>query len=246
MIYFLKAIYSFILPPGLIIVLLALLSMWLFYRKKRRTAIVITAMTILMYAISTPLIGSAALQPLESRYSPPAAIDGDVYLLLTGGSVQGTPEPSGIGSPGVYTLSRIVAVAELYAKKPLPILVSGGQVYDDSGNEGQLSKRVLTALGIPAKDIVVEGESRTTQENARNSKVLLERNGYKKPILVTSAFHMPRAMKHFHEQQVEAIPYPVGYLNSRNASWSPRQLLPSSSALDWLSVALKEYIGMLQ
>ncbi|WP_246627349.1 YdcF family protein [Paenibacillus solanacearum] len=226
--------------------LLVLAALVLRYRKQHISAAMMTIMAVLMYAVSTPLVGSAALQPLESRYAPPAVIDGDVYVMLTGGSVQGTPEPSGIGSPGVYTLSRIAAVAELYAKKPLPILISGGQVYEDSGNEGRLSMRVLTALGVPAKDIVLEDQSRTTQENARYSKALLEKNGYKKPILVTSAFHMPRAMKHFRAQQVEAIPYPVGYLNSRNTGWSARQLLPSSSALDWLSTALKEYIGMLQ
>ncbi|TVY07684.1 YdcF family protein [Paenibacillus cremeus] len=249
MIYVLKALYMFVLPPGLFIVLMLAVSVWLLYRHQSKIAWVLLGFTALLYLVSIPPVGESALRSLESRYEPPAAINGDVYVVLTGGAVTGTPDASGPhdqSSLSQTTMSRMAAVVELYARKKLPILISGGQVYENSGNEGQISKRALIAMGVPQTDILLEDRSRTTQENAVNSAQMLREHGFQHPILVTSASHMVRAVKHFRTQQVTVTPYPVAYMASRGAGWSARQLLPSSIAMDDLALAMKEYLGMLQ
>ncbi|WP_426449181.1 YdcF family protein [Paenibacillus sp. S-38] len=247
MIYVIKLVYSFLFPPGLYILILLLLGAWLYFRVRRSAGIVLAAAALLFYFMSIPLTGEGLLKSIEDRYDPPKAVEGDVYVMLTGGGVSGTPDISATGHLSGSTLHRVVAVSELYAKKPLPILISGGQVYEDTVNEGRLSKQKLIALGVPEKAILLDDASRTTQENARNSKALLDQQGFRKPILVTSAFHMARSIKHFSKQGVEVLPYPVDYKISRyDGGMTSRLWIPTAGAQDSFSLALKEYVGMLQ
>ncbi|UUZ80865.1 hypothetical protein LJK88_39800 [Paenibacillus sp. P26] len=69
MIYVLKALYSFLLPPGIFIVLFAALTVWSL-RFGRRAALASALATLVLYAASTPLAGEAAVRTLEQRYSP--------------------------------------------------------------------------------------------------------------------------------------------------------------------------------
>ncbi|MCZ8516394.1 YdcF family protein [Paenibacillus filicis] len=246
MIYVLKGVYSFLVPPGLFVIAFALLGVRLWQCGRRRAEAAVGMITLLLYVVSTPLAGEAAVRSLEARYEPPAAPVGDVYLVLGGGAVGGVPEVEGSGQLTGTTLSRVVTAAELYHRKRLPILVSGGQVYDDSGNEARLSKRKLLALGVPEQDILIEDRSRTTQENAAYSRKFLEEKGLRSPILITSASHMARSVKHFHKQGIEVTPYPTGYLVSPSAAWSWSKMLPSSGAMDAVALACKEYLGLLQ
>lgn len=247
MIYMIKLVYNLFIPPGIFVLLLLLVALWLYYRVGRKSWPLPLSLAFLLYLSSIPLIGESALQSLEDRFSPPASIEGDAYVVLTGGAIAGTPDVDGIGHLNGYTLHRVVSAAELYARHPLPILISGGQVFADTPNEGQLSKRKLIALGVPEQAILLDDQSRTTQENARNTKELLEQQGLTHPVLITSAFHMSRSIKHFKEQQVEVIPYPVNYLVSKTDNGlTGRLFVPSSIAMNQLQIAMKEYLGMLQ
>ncbi|UUZ80867.1 YdcF family protein [Paenibacillus sp. P26] len=99
---------------------------------------------------------------------------------------------------------------------------------------------------MPEQDILLDDTSRTTKENAENSVKLLASGGLHRPIVITSAFHMPRAVQHFRKQGAEVIPYPVGYLVSQPSEWRLTKLVPSSGGIDLLSTAVKEYMGLLQ
>ncbi|WP_281885252.1 YdcF family protein [Paenibacillus sp. YYML68] len=250
MIYMLKMLYSFLLPPGLFVLLLLALGMWCWARLNRKAGIAVLVAAVLLYGSSISLVTDPLVRSLENRYSPPAPgkLTGDVYVVLGGGAIDGVPHPDGVGQLTGHTLQRVVAAARLYAEKPLPIIVSGGQVYANSGNEGQLAKRTLLSLGVPEASIKLEDRSRTTEENAEFTKVLLDQHGYTRPILITSAFHMARAMKHFEANGIAVLPYPVDYKASPASlprtfqqTWTPR-----SAAMDDLSLVLKEYLGLLQ
>ncbi|MDQ1910199.1 YdcF family protein [Paenibacillus sp. GD4] len=247
MLYILKNVYGFILPPGLFIVLLAGLAYWL-HRKGsgRGTVWAAGVAAVLLCAGSIPLVGDAAIRSLEQKYPVPSRIEADGIVMLTGGANAGIRDIDGVGGVSEHTLPRVVTAALLHKQTKLPVLVSEGLVYEDGGNEGQLSKRKLVALGVAERSIVLEDKSRSTQENAANSKVLLRQLGWSKPLLVTSAFHMQRAVKHFREQGIEVIPYPTGYRVSAEGAFNVNKLIPSADALDKLSMALKEYIGLLQ
>ncbi|UUZ80866.1 YdcF family protein [Paenibacillus sp. P26] len=72
-------------------------------------------------------------------------------MILTGGAVGGVPEVEGSGQLTGTTLNRVVAAAELYHRKRPPVLVSGGQVFTDTGNEGRLSKRKRLLSGCRSR-----------------------------------------------------------------------------------------------
>lgn len=81
MIYVLKLIYSFMMPPGCFVPLLLLIGWWLYARVRRSAGIVLFASAFLVYLLSIPLVGETALQSIENRYSPPAVLQGDVYVM---------------------------------------------------------------------------------------------------------------------------------------------------------------------
>ena len=83
----------------------------------------------------------------------------------------------------------------------LPIILSGGQVFPDSGNEARIAKRMLISLGVNPNDIYIEDKSLNTEQNAKFTAILLKKHHFKKPILITSAFHMVRAVQHFRKRR---------------------------------------------
>jgi uncharacterized SAM-binding protein YcdF (DUF218 family) len=101
---------------------------------------------------------------------------------------------------------------------------------------------------VPRAAILAEGESRTTRENARNVKPILERLGARRVLLVTSAQHMPRAVKTFAKvwgpTGPQLIPA-VTDVNGPPSLLSPWELwLPSLEALLSVTKSIKEFAGM--
>lgn len=227
--------------------LLAAFTIWLFRSGAGLLKAVLCAcMTLLLYLSTIPLVGDAVIRSLEQQYPVPAKPGADGIIMLTGGAVTGSTDVDGRDSLLDQTLARAAAAAELHKQTKLPILISGGQVYADTANEGQITKRKLLSFGVPEQSIILENQSRSTKENAEKSKALLEQLQWKRPLLVTSAYHLPRAVHHFTGQGISVIPYPTAYMVSPTPVFSIIKLVPSASALDKLSLALKEYAGLLQ
>lgn len=84
--------------------------------------------------------------------------------------------------------------AEYYKKYPKKIYISGGSPLQNQESESSVYARELISLGVNSEDIIVEENSKNTNENALFIKQELEKNGIKNIILITSAFHMKRSM----------------------------------------------------
>ncbi|MCQ2009307.1 YdcF family protein [Sporolactobacillus sp. STSJ-5] len=240
--YVIKFIYGFLLPPGLFVTLLAAFSFQLF-RKKRKSAYLTGGLTLFMYLSFIPLTGILLVHPLEERYHPPTVPRGDVIVMLGGGATLDTPDMNGSGQLSGNAANRLLTTYRLYRQTKLPIILSGGKVYPDSGVEAEIGKRQLIALGVPKDKIIVEKKSITTKTNAKKTKQLLERFHFRRPILVTSAFHMPRAVLIFNKQGMHVTAYPTDYLESRKVFLYPGQFVPSNGGVAF--TALKEYVGIL-
>ena len=102
---------------------------------------------------------------------------------------------------------------------------------DDKGAEAEIARRVLVSLGVPEKDILVETKSVNTTQNARFSAEILEEKGFHQPILVTSAFHMKRAVLNFETVGVPVVPYPTDYMVSHHPVFHYTKLRPQTEAL---------------
>ncbi|WP_150267865.1 YdcF family protein [Paenibacillus tepidiphilus] len=244
MIYVIKFIYSFVLPPGLFVVLLLGIGVWL-WRGSRRPAIALLTVALLLYLSSISLVAAPLVGSLERRYEQPSALDGDVIVVLGGGASSGTPDLDGQGNLYGSAANRLLTAARLYRESGLPILFSGGQVFSDSGNEADIARRQLIGLGVPESAILAENRSLNTELNAQYTAELMEAEGFSRPVLVTSAFHMPRAMKHFTAAGLSPQAYPTDYLDSRGTAIYPGKFTPSGDALSTTATALKEYLGLL-
>ncbi len=245
LIYIIKFLYSFVLPPGIFVVLLLAASVWL-WRKSRKQAMTIAAIALLLYLSVIPLTSQALIKGLERQYDQPGSVGGDVIVVLGGGATRGTPDLGGEGNLSGGAANRLLTAVRLHRATGLPILFSGGQVFSDSGNEADIARRQLIALGVPEGDILVENRSLNTEQNAVYTAALLKSSGLSHPVLVTSAFHLPRAIREFRLAGVEPEPFPTDYLASGGRfAFYPGLLSPSSAAAATAGTAFKEYLGLL-
>ncbi|HEY0829178.1 MAG TPA: YdcF family protein [Bacilli bacterium] len=201
--------------------------------------------TLILYVCSISFISDPLVRSLELRYTPSASIEGDVIVVLMGGSTVDTPGIGGPGHPSGETAGRLITAASLYFKLGVPIIVSGGQVYAESGYEGEIGKRTLVAMGVPEKLVFVENSSRSTTENVYNIKPILDKSGYLNPILITSALHMTRSVRNFDKIGVEIEPYPTAYMVSKKFKLNISHFYPSYEAVNKTGHALKEYLGLI-
>jgi uncharacterized SAM-binding protein YcdF (DUF218 family) len=246
MLYLIKFIYiTFLLPPGIFILLFLLLGGWLFYKKQRNIAGILLGITILLYISSTFVCSDRLIHSLEYRYKPPAQIHGDVIVMLGGGATLDSPNLHSEGHLSGAAANRLLTVIQLYRQLKAPIVVSGGKVYQTTGREAEIAKAILKDAGIADEQIQVENRSLNTTENAVYTKIILDKFHFRQPILVTSAFHMPRALKQFEKAGVSVLPCPTDYRTNLHLKFAAYNLFPSAEALANFSLALKEYIGLL-
>lgn len=244
MLYLIKSISSFLLPPGIFIVFQIILAIWL-YRLNKKAAKILLLMSLAFYLCSTPFIGDSLIRSLESRFTPPSTPAGDVLVMLGGGATLDNPNFDGLGNLSGSGANRLLTTARLYRKTGLPIILSGGQVYKDTGNEAQIAKRQLIGLGVPDSKIILENSSRNTTENAQQTKLILEKKQFKRPILITSAFHMERAVKNFAKVGFTVQPYPADYKVSTGIAFYANKLIPSYNGLFNTGTALREYLALM-
>lgn len=244
MIYAIKVIVGFLLPPGIFVILLTLSAIWL--RHLRPLSTIVVMMGVLLYLLSIPLTADRVMRTLESRFQPSGSqvAKADVLVMLGAGATLDTPNVGGSGNLSGSGANRLLTTAELYNQTKLPIIVSGGQVFPDDGNEAQIAKRQLTLLGVPANKVILEDQSKNTEQNALFTTRLLKQYGFQHPLLITSAFHMQRAVLDFTQQGVAVLPYPTDYQVSQSFHLYANQFVPSAQSLSLLSTAIHEYLGI--
>jgi uncharacterized SAM-binding protein YcdF (DUF218 family) len=164
--------------------------------------------------------------------------------IILGGS---TGDPKLVDAHGMYMLNdgaeRLTTVVALRRQRPdIPIIVSGGSglLFPGKTREPEITRMFLKDMGIDPSTVEIEGRSRDTYENAIYTAELLK--GRPGPyLLVTSAFHMPRALGCFRKAGIEVIPYPVDYRIA-----PPRWLdVNPYHRLEDLDLAVPEIVGMI-
>lgn len=243
LIYVLKFGASFILPPGIFFIIFFIISFYLFRQNFKKMASFLFLLTFLFYLLSTNFVAFSLLRPLEEAYTLPTHMEGDSIIMLGGGSFN-RDDIDGEGTLASSAASRLLTVARIYQHKKLPIILAGGHVFLDTASEADIARRMLLSLGIPASDIFVENMSRTTTENAKYCAKILSENNLYRPILVTSAFHLKRAVKNFQKEaaNVAVIAYPCDYLTPRKTDTNILRFTPSGDAFFASYLALREYL----
>ena len=133
---------------------------------------------------------------------------------------------------------------DLYRAGKAPRLIfTGGWVpwQPDTPPEGQQLQAIAQAQGIPPSAITVTGQVNNTAAEAQAITPLLPPNPT--ILLVTSAFHMPRAQHLFQQTGATVIPYPVDFQTGPSQPFNPLTLLPSAGAFQQTEMAWRELIG---
>lgn len=241
MIEILKFGASWVLPPGIFFLMFLFLAYCCRKRHQTRMAVAITFVTLLFYAASTSYVGGALIGSLEDKYEPPENLpNADIIVVLGGGATSDTKDVVGTGTLCSIPANRLLTAVRLQKKLGIPILVSGGQIHEDSGKEADIARRILKELGVSEDMILLENKSLNTTQNAEFTFNLMKSRGYHEPLIVTSAFHMERAMENFKKLGVEAIPYPCDYMVNKNQVFHYNKLAPSSQALELTAIYLQE------
>ncbi|BCS52726.1 YdcF family protein [Geobacter sp. SVR] len=246
MILLIKKIFaSFLLPPGCLILLLFGCALVHIRRRAIGTAWWFLLPALLLWILSTTYVSTALHASLERGFGIPAHPSGDVIVLLGGGVYDRVADLSGSGAPTEHMLARLVTAVRLQRRLGLPVLISGGAVFAGRTAEAPVARRFMIDMGVPPDRILIEDKSRDTIENALFSKKVLAREGLKKPILVTSAFHMRRSVEAFRRAglEVTAVPSSLRTAPDRAMVWA--DWLPDSSNLEATSAALREYLGLI-
>ncbi|MEN2986250.1 MAG: YdcF family protein [Thermodesulfovibrionaceae bacterium] len=138
------------------------------------------------------------------------------------------------------TLNRVIAGYFIYKKIKKPIIVSGGGgVFSDA----KLMAHFLKEVGVPEKDIIEEDKSRNTAENAIYVSKICKEREYKKIVLVTSGYHIRRAVKLFKNERLEIIPYPAD--SKIDGDYTIYSFLPKYTVFANSVKALREYIAII-
>lgn len=248
MFYILKTLLEFT-KPCLIIFLSLCFVLGLLNRNKTKPAKKFLAILLLVLAVVyPPVTAKFLLASLENQYptipveeSPKA----DAIVVL-GGTLSGLTPPrrelEEISGARLTTAARIFH----HDKAPL-ILVSGGVKYQSTSGmmryESMDMKTYLTDLLVPEASILEESQSRNTEENYKFSLPILKAHKIRKIILVTSAFHMPRAMNWFKRSELEIIPFPTEYRSTPSLGWN--DYIPDGDSLSLFTAMIKEYLGLL-
>jgi uncharacterized SAM-binding protein YcdF (DUF218 family) len=241
-----KLIQSLILPPGLLIVAVAVAAVLAALGLRRSAIAVVCTVSGLVAILGIGPVADLLLRPLETRYPPlrltdVAGLEADAIVLLGGGVVAASPAAEGRDVLSRASTQRALYAAALQKRLGFPIITTGGRVVPDLrvDAESTVQRRFLEELGVKAALIKEENESRTTWENALRVRDLYHP---RRVVLVTSAIHMPRAVACFERLGVQVVPAPVDYLYAGShafLSW-----LPSGGSLSNSLDALREYLGI--
>jgi uncharacterized SAM-binding protein YcdF (DUF218 family) len=249
MFFILSKVLGFFAIPSNLVIALGLLGVVLLATRLARTGKLLTVASLIALALLgfSPL-GNALIIPLEQRFPPWDDTRGPPDgIVVLGGAI--TPDVS--AARGEVALNeaaeRVTAAVALARRYPAArIVYSGGSAALISGNakEAVWAVRLFESLGIPQARIIAEEQSRNTVENAVFSLLLAMPRPGERWLLVTSGFHMPRAMGVFRQAGFPVEAYPVDW-RTRGPQDALRPFPTLSGGLERADTAVREWVGLL-
>lgn len=240
-----KLVWAVLTPGTLLLIVVAIA--WLTHRRHPRLSRgLLLLATIFLAALSLSPIGVWVLKPLESQF-PAASINGQVVdgIIVLGGAL----EPEGTVRSGMPVLNdaaerltTFVALARTYPKARLIFSGGSGDPLRPALREADQVKVLFASLGLEPERVIYERDSRNTYENALYSRQLAQPRPGERWLLVTSAWHMPRAVGCFEKAGWTVSPYPVDYRSNAQDRWA--MFLPDQQ-LDLLTTGMREWLGLV-
>lgn len=242
--FVLGKLYWYIVAPGNLLTIVLVVGALAVLLRWRRTGAVLVAIAAAGFAaVAVTPLPEWLIVPLEDRFPRPQLPDRIDGLIVLGGAVD-VAVTRARNAPTVNdSAERVIEAAALARRYPAAtIVLSGGEGLRGIGwNEAAPTRDMLASLGVPANRMVLEIRSRNTIENAEDSFDLVHPQPGQHWLLITSAFHMPRAVGCFRHVGWRVIPYPVDYRTAPSVMGRDYFL---ADRLPIVELAVKEWIGL--
>jgi uncharacterized SAM-binding protein YcdF (DUF218 family) len=215
-------------------------------RHPRRAAFIAATLILFAYLLCTGWLGESALRALEDHVASSAMTryaGGNVAIVMLGGGTEYNDTHRLI--PKFDAWRRIDAAARQFAicraqRARCTLIVSGGNPQRHAQSEAVNYRPYLISQGVPPASIVLERDSLNTYDNARHTSAMLRPARYDQVILITSAYHMPRALLDFHRFGIGVTPFASNY-RWRRPGWMPHPAHLVNTHLAW-----HEWLGIVQ
>lgn len=242
MFFNLSKILTFLLDPYFWIlsgiILLALTS-------SKRIRLLLFSGLFALFILSSNTASSLLLSSLENTITTQAIPENIDYIIVLGGMIdleKSTRSRLEFSS----STDRILEAVKIYHNHPgSKLLFTGGSgsLKQNDGSEAVLIQPFILRQGVKREDLIIEGKSRNTRENALFSKKLIPDFTTKTNLLITSAFHMKRSVGCFNAAGLPVIPVKVDF-RSLNSPRDFRDYFPSSEGLGRLALFIHESAGI--
>jgi len=211
---------------GVALVLIALIALWL---------ISCNAVAVRLAQNLLPQVAAVSLVDLRR-----ARIEAVVVL---GGGVLPQAPAYGLPQPAANTLERLRYGVRLARVAQVPLAFSGGLGWAGRAGASEAEAARAVARQDFGQEIRwVEGESRDTAENARNTAALLQRDRIRRIALVSHAWHLPRATREFQQAGFQVLPAPMGHIMPRDRDLL--EWLPSGHGLQASRHVIREWLAL--
>ena len=202
---------------------------------------------IILIFSSLPIISNKFIAYLEKDYEPIeiSEIENVDAIVVLSGMIKVIGDEENLKYEFTESVDRFFAGLDLFNNNNAPILIltRGKMPWSIGIAEGEYLKELAIKFGVPEENIILTDEVQNTDQEAKAVKNLLA-NDNSRIILVTSAFHMPRAEKVFKAANINLIPFPVDFQNSKSKT-TMMDFIPSAASLFDTSHFIREMIGRL-
>jgi uncharacterized SAM-binding protein YcdF (DUF218 family) len=224
-----------------------------FSQKQRFGKTLVTFGLALLIISSYEGVSGRILRTLESQYPPinlsrvlahqngETAEDSVKWIVVLTGGIAGDAKLPYQLQISLHSRVRLIEGIRLHRLIPGSKIILTGGIGFDGPPEATTLSRVAEELGVSRSDMVLEVESRDTKDHPFYVREIVHNDPF---VLVTSAFHMPRAVKLFAKQGLFPIPAPTGQWTPPIQFWSPANFFPSAAGMRLAELAYHEYMGL--
>jgi uncharacterized SAM-binding protein YcdF (DUF218 family) len=235
-----------VLPEGIITLMLVGIAVSAWRGAHRLASLFAVSALVIFWVSANPVVADRLMATLENQHpvDPSALPKADVAIVL-GGAVYNPSPPRQEPELG-EAVDRVWYAARLYRSGHVTrIVVVGGNLpwWPGALSEAALIQKLLVDLGVPASSIQIGGTSRNTFENAVEAKALMQAQPFESALLITSAWHMPRALAIFKKAGFPIVPAPCDFRTNDELSGTLLDWVPNAQAFAMTSAALREWMG---
>lgn len=235
-----KLISAFLMPLSIGLFLFVIGLIYLLLQKQNRANFFMILAFLWTTLISYSPFSNTLIKPLENQYPSYIKVDKSInYVLVLGSGHTNNENLSDVSQLSKTALMRLSEGIRIYKELDNAKLILSGYEGDQKIPNALMMKKVAINLGVKEENIITQEKAKDTKEESNYAKETLKKEPF---ILVTSAAHMPRAMKIFEANWLNPIAAPTDYLAKRESEFLS---IPKASNLKKTESAMHEYVGTL-